>query len=97
MLGQQLSWQVCVGDIAIMSRELVAVQTERADPELSPRIDLAIIDWQVHRKRKSVRWRVVWSMTDQLLILTNQHSERGQEETVLPCVNTLTFSQYRGE
>lgn len=35
-----------------MSRELVAVQTERADPELSPRIDLAIIDWQVRRKRK---------------------------------------------
>lgn len=32
VLGQQLCGEVGVGDIAVMRRELVAVQTERADP-----------------------------------------------------------------
>lgn len=43
MFGQQLGWEVGVGNIAIMRRELVAMQTERADPEFSARINLAIM------------------------------------------------------
>jgi hypothetical protein len=42
VLSQQLGWKIGVGDVAVVRRELVAVQTERADPELPARIDLAV-------------------------------------------------------
>lgn len=41
VLGQQLCGQVSVGDIAVVGRELVAVQAEGTDPQLATGIDLA--------------------------------------------------------
>jgi len=41
VLGQKLSREVGVGDVAVVGRELVAVKTERTNPELAPGIDLA--------------------------------------------------------
>lgn len=41
VLCQQLCRQVCVGDVAVVRGELVAMQTERANPELSAGVNLA--------------------------------------------------------
>lgn len=42
VFGEQLCREVGVGYVAVVGRELVAVQAERANPELSTRIDLTI-------------------------------------------------------
>ena len=40
VFGEQLCREVGVGDVAVVGRELVAVQAEWTNPELSTRVDL---------------------------------------------------------
>jgi hypothetical protein len=42
VFSEQLCREVGVGDVAVVGRELVAVQAKRANPELSTRVDLTI-------------------------------------------------------
>lgn len=62
VLSQQLGWKVGVGNVAIVRRELVAVQTERADPELPARIDLAVVC-----NRASFKSRISFSPNERII------------------------------